>query len=190
MTDLWDPIINKVREYSKNNKNHSVEKIFALQQNLQPYLNKYDFIKTEKLPYGRYLVHQDIDNDFNIQIDVFSENYTGQIHCHETWGILHVFRGFLFVEDWEELSNNKFRMRSCSILNPGSSQTFCPPVSDWHKVSSSNSKYQVISMHIYGNGFNIDKGIYLDSEYNPKEGKRSNFKELDSINRILKNKIF
>ena len=80
MTDLWDPIINKVREYSKNNKNHSVEKIFALQQNLQPFLNKYDFIKTEKLPYGRYLVHQDIDNDFNIQIDVFSENYIGMTH--------------------------------------------------------------------------------------------------------------
>ena len=37
---------------------------------------------------------KDIDNEFNIQIDVFSIDYVGQIHCHETWGILHVFRDF------------------------------------------------------------------------------------------------
>lgn len=187
MTNSWEPVINKLKDYTSNNKDHSIEKIFSLQQELQPFLNKYNFVESEVIPYGRYLVHKDIDNKFNIQIDVFSMNYIGQIHCHETWGILHVFRGFLFVEDWEEKSDDKFRMRSSSILNPRSSQTFCPPISDWHRVSTSNSKEQVISMHIYGKGFNLDKGIYLDSEFIPKEGKRSDFKDIDLVNKILKN---
>ena len=186
MTNIWDPVKTEIYNYILNNSYHSVETIYNLQQKLHPILSNYEFVDDQQLPYGRYLVYRDKDNKFNIQIDVFSRNYTGQIHCHKTWGIMHVFKGFLFVEDWEEKINNNFTLRGGLTLNKGSSQSFCPPISDWHKVSSGDSEEQVLSMHIYGQGFNLDKGIYLNSDLVPKVSNRSPFKDLSFINKIIK----
>ena len=74
------------------------------------------------LPYGRYLVFEDEQGLFNIQIDVFSENYIGMIHSHSTWGILHVIQGKLYVEEWLEEENN-FKLFGGLALNEKSSQS-------------------------------------------------------------------
>ena len=186
MNNIWLPIKKEIETYISNNISHNIESVFNLQKNLQPILKRYEFINKKELPFGRYLVFKDKGNKFNIQIDVFSLNYIGKIHCHKTWGILHVFKGLLFVEDWEESKKEKFIMRGGLALDKGSSQSFCPPISDWHKVSSSKISDQAISMHIYGNGFNIDKGIYLETNLKPQEGKRSDFKNLSLLEKYIK----
>lgn len=185
MNTLWKPLVHIIEKYTSTNKIHTMESICKLQKDLFPLLSKYYFKKVNDIPYGRYLIHQDDKNLFNIQIDVFSFNYSGKIHCHNTWGILHVFNGFLFVEDWNKTKEESFILRGGLILKDGSSQSFCPPISDWHKVSTGESLHQTISMHIYGNDFNLDKGIYLDDDLEQIEGNRSEFKDIETINKIV-----
>ena len=107
MNTLWKPLVYIVEKYTATNIIHTMESICKLQQELFPLLSKYHFKKVTDIPYGRYLIHQDDRNLFNIQIDVFSFNYTGKI-CHNTWGILHVFNGFLFIEDWNKTKKDLF----------------------------------------------------------------------------------
>ena len=78
-----------------------------------------------------------------------------------------------------------FFSRGGLILKDGSSQSFCPPISDWHKVSTGESLHQTISIHVYGNNFNLNKGIYLDDEFQEIEGYRSEFKDIEAINKIV-----
>ena len=40
-------------------------------------------------------------------------------------------------------------------------------------------------MHVYGNNFNLNKGIYLDDEFQEIEGYRSEFKDIEAINKIV-----
>ena len=98
----WDPIIKLINNYLEINNRHSTKSILDLQNSLDPILSKYKFECNVNLPYGRYLVFEDKQGLFNIQIDVFSENYIGMIHSHSTWGILHVIQGKLYVEEWLE----------------------------------------------------------------------------------------
>ena len=178
---IWDPVVNIINKYVENNFQHTTQSILDLQTDLDPVLSSY-IIKCDKnLPYGRYLVFKHNDGLFNIQIDVFSENYIGMIHSHSTWGILHVIRGKLYVEEWQEENKNNFKLMGGLSLNEKSSQSFCPPISDWHKVWTNENKKQTISMHIYGEGFNIDKGTYLNKNFEPLNSKRSNFKDIQEI---------
>ncbi len=185
MNILWKPLVDIIENYSSKNITHNIESISNLQLELLPLLNNYQFRKGKELPYGRYLVYKQIENKFNVQIDVFSRNYIGKIHCHNTWGILHVFQGILFVEDWNKIKGNEFVLRGGLVLNKGGSQSFCPPISDWHKVSSVDDSEQAISMHIYGNDFDLDKGIYLNEDFEEIHGNRSTFKEIETINKII-----
>ena len=179
-TISWDPIINLINNYLERNNRHSTKSILDLQNSLDPILSKYKFECNVNLPYGRYLVFEDKQGLFNIQIDVFSENYIGMIHSHSTWGILHVIQGKLYVEEWLEKENN-FKLFGGLALNEKSSQSFCPPISDWHKVFTKSNKKQTISIHIYGEGFDVDKGIYLNKKFDLVTSKRSKFKEIKEI---------
>jgi len=103
--------------------------------------------------YGRYLVYN--TDNFNIQLDVFSENYEGKPHNHETWGVMGVISGTLGVTDYH-LSNNKLNTIRKSILKNGATSGF-KAFDDWH--STETFEYpQVASFHIYGKDFNLDQG--------------------------------
>ena len=178
---IWDPVVNNINKYVEHNFQHTTKSILDLQTALDPVLSNYIINCEKNLPYGRYLVFKHNDGLFNIQIDVFSENYVGMIHSHSTWGILHVIRGKLYVEEWQEEDKNNFKLIGGLSLNEKSSQSFCPPISDWHKVWTNENKKQTISIHIYGEGFNADTGIYLNKNFEPLSSKRSNFKDIKEI---------
>ena len=181
---MWQDLITRVETYVNHEANHTVSSIGSMLPDLSQILNCY-CIQEEGLPYGRYLVHIDRQKRFNIQLDIFSEHYAGQIHCHESWGLLAVIKGSLICEQWSETADRNFLKTSETLLTRGSSQTFCPPASDWHKVITASPGEQVLSMHIYGEGFNLDKGIYLDDSFLKHHATRSNFKPLECISPFI-----
>ena len=126
----------------------------------------------QDLPYGRYLIYR--AEDYNIQLDIFSRDYKGRIHCHNTWGITSILQGSLLVENWAEHDDNFF-MQTSTYCPAGSSQCFSPPYSDWHRVSTQPKGAQTLSFHIYGKGFNLDEGVYLNDHLERVTDKRGEF---------------
>lgn len=123
------------------------------------------------VPYARYLLHVDPAGRFNVQLDVFSRGYTGGIHAHGTWGIFTVLRGGLWVDDYAERDGVVFATRR-TWAGVGAVQAFCPPVSDWHRVSSRPVGEQVVSIHVYGPGFDLDTGVALGEDGRPRTYRR------------------
>lgn len=123
------------------------------------------------VPYGRYLIHADPENRFNLQLDVFSRGYTGGIHAHGAWGMLFVLRGALYVEDYQDF-NGKICLARSGYMGAGGGQAFCPPVADWHRVSTDTEGLQTVSIHVYGNGFDMDTGIGMDAQGQQRSYKR------------------
>lgn len=112
------------------------------------------------LPWGRYLVHADPGGRYNLQLDVFSRDYQGQVHAHGTWGIFWVLQGALLVADCE-LVGAVASVQRVARIGAGGCQCFCPPVSDWHQVASPADGLQTVSLHLYGPGFDLDTGLML-----------------------------
>jgi predicted metal-dependent enzyme (double-stranded beta helix superfamily) len=124
------------------------------------------------LPYGRYLLHNDAGGRFNIQVDVFSMDYTGAIHSHDTWGVCWILHGGLHTYDYDGTSATLVPENYCAY---GTRQSFCPVAGDWHKIRTLARGPQPVSVHIYGQEFNLDEGTYLDGEFEPQRGRRSAF---------------
>jgi hypothetical protein len=116
-------------------------------------------VSDAEVPFARYLVYQDPAARYNIQLDSFSKGYTGGVHAHETWGVLLILRGGLWVEDWQEGGDGRPVRARLSWMGAGGGQVFSPPVSDWHRVSTRADGPQTISFHIYGQGFDLDQGL-------------------------------
>lgn len=114
------------------------------------------------LRWGRYLVHADPRGRYNLQLDVFSRGYTGEVHAHGTWGMFWVLQGALLVHD-HALGDGAVRLQRAAWLGPGSAQCFCPPDSDWHRVATPDAGPQTLSLHLYGPGFDLDTGLRLDA---------------------------
>lgn len=112
------------------------------------------------LPWGRYLVHADPRGRYNLQLDVFSRAYEGQIHAHGTWGIFWVLQGALIVTDCA-VEGGAATVERVARLGAGGCQCFCPPASDWHKVATPADGPQTVSLHLYGPGFDLDVGVAL-----------------------------
>jgi predicted metal-dependent enzyme (double-stranded beta helix superfamily) len=142
---------------------------------VNPILSKIKIPKDD-LPYGRYLIHQDKDDRFNIQIHVFSAKYQGSIHCHNTWGIMTVVKGLVSVSDWIENKEGFENIRSSSVKK-GTSTCFCPPAQDWHRTDTSNSDVQAVSVHIYGKGWDMDNGVYVNESFEKLVGSRGQLKK-------------
>lgn len=105
------------------------------------------------VPYGRYLLHLDGAGRYNVQLDVFSPEYVGGIHCHGSWGIFTVLRGTLYAEEFDPGASLRTRVGAYA---PGSGAGFASP-DDWHRVSTGAGP-QVVSIHVYGAGFDLDEG--------------------------------
>jgi predicted metal-dependent enzyme (double-stranded beta helix superfamily) len=126
------------------------------------------------VPYGRYLIHAHPDGLFNLQLDVFSRDYVGGVHAHETWGLFIVLRGGLTVEDWQEV-DGRVQLGRTAWIGRGGGQAFSPPVSDWHRVRTDPTGPQTVSVHIYGAGFDMDSGLVLDEAGQPRAYRRGAF---------------
>jgi len=105
-------------------------------------------------------VHADPRGRYNLQLDVFSRAYTGQVHAHGTWGVFWVVQGELLVTD-HELHDGLAAVQRVARLGPGGCQCFCPPASDWHRVATPADGPQTLSLHLYGPGFDLDTGLYF-----------------------------
>ncbi len=174
---MWESLINACRRVIPPLGPYpDFQQVADAMNLLTPVVSNYR-VEGEGIPYGRYLLFQDSDDLFNVQVDVFSKGYTGAIHCHETWGCFWVLRGNLHVSDWIPEKDGYVRIRA-STLGTGSGQCFCPPSPDWHKTATPLEGDQVVSLHIYGSGYNLDRGIYLDDSKMPRTGLRSPFKDL------------
>ena len=112
-----------------------------------------------QIQYGRYLIFK---NDlFNIQLDVFSHNYVGAPHNHETWGVMCAISGELGVADYVRQGDNLTLIRK-GILKPGATTCFMKSC-DWHSTETFGVK-QVVSFHIYGSEFNLQTGLRYEGE--------------------------
>ena len=131
------------------------------------------------LPWGRYLVHADPGARYNLQLDVFSRAYEGQVHAHGTWGIFWVIQGALVVRDCE-LVGQAARVQRVARLGAGGCQCFCPPASDWHRVATPEDGPQTVSLHLYGPGFDLDTGLSLTGA-GPTAYRRGRFGELARV---------
>ena len=174
---MWSQLIQICDSHSKKAKNSSMalDCLQVLMCELQTEANNFILTQNKEsqdLPYGRYLIHR--AEDYNIQLDVFSRDYKGRIHCHNTWGIVNVLQGSLLIENWSE-NNDDFCMQTSCYCPAGSSQCFSPPHSDWHRVSTQSEGAQTLSFHTYGKGFDLDEGIYLNDSLEKVVAKRSSF---------------
>ncbi len=128
----------------------------------------------KEVPYGRYLLHAHPDGLFNLQLDVFSRDYVGGVHAHETWGLFFPLRGGLTVEDWQE-ADGRVQLGRTAYIGRGGGQAFSPPVSDWHRVRTDATGPQPVSVHVYGAGFDLDTGLVLGEDGQAKSYRRGAF---------------
>lgn len=117
--------------------------------------------KGRTIPYGRYLVFE--SELFNIQLDVFSKNYLGAPHNHETWGVMCGISGELSISDYTMSGGELTKIRT-GVLRSGSALGFMKE-SDWHSTETFDGD-QVASFHVYGREFNLEDGY----RYNDKLG--------------------
>jgi predicted metal-dependent enzyme (double-stranded beta helix superfamily) len=141
-------------------------------------------VAPREVPYARYLLHADPEGRFNVQLDVFSRGYTGGVHAHGTWGIFTVLRGGLWVDDYEE-RDGRVRPTRRTWAGVGAVQAFCPPMSDWHRVSTREGGEQVVSVHVYGPGFDLDTGVALGVDGLPRSYRRGPLGDLRALDGFL-----
>lgn len=125
-----------------------------------------------EVPFGRYLLHA--EPAFNLQLDVFSRAYRGGIHRHGTWGMFGVLRGALDVEDYTPGGE----LLRAAYIPRGGAMAFAE-ASDWHRVSTGEGP-QVVSVHLYGPGFDLDVGEAMD-ERGHRTYRRSPFGESTAL---------
>ena len=130
----------------------------------------------EIIPYGRYLLYSDLQKRFHMEMHVFSHDYIGEIHCHDTWGIFWLISGSLFVENFF-YHQNQAKLTCSALVKRGSAFNFHPPESDWHRVRTVGKKEQTLSLHIYGSGYDLQYGKYLNQDGQLIKSERGNFKE-------------
>jgi predicted metal-dependent enzyme (double-stranded beta helix superfamily) len=141
-------------------------------------------VAPREVPYARYLLHADPEGRFNVQLDVFSRGYTGGVHAHGTWGIFTVLRGGLWVDDFEAREDGVHMTRR-TWAGVGAVQAFCPPRSDWHRVSTREGGPQTVSIHVYGPGFNLDDGVALGADGRPRSYRRGPLGDLSVLEGFL-----
>jgi len=162
----------------------SVEGVTALMLGLTPQVRAISCEPGRALPWGRYLVHADPAGRYNLQLDVFSAGYEGAIHGHGTWGIFWLVQGSLVVRDFEVV-DGRARAQRAGIVGAGGGQCFCPPISDWHQVSTPATGPQTVSLHLYGPGFDLDEGVMMGAD-GPRSYRRGSLKDMAEVASALR----
>jgi len=174
---MWEKLVSICEEYVEKEINpNDLQSFNGMKMAFAAELQKIYFDKNN-IPFGRYLLANNIK--FNIQMDVFSNNYKGSIHSHGTWGMFGMISGALMVDDWVK-NNNDFSYLRSSLLLSGCINTFIKK-NDWHGVSTTDFKDQTVSIHIYGAGYNLDKGFKLNEGFRIIDYTRSKFLDFEDI---------
>lgn len=161
---MLEPLIQTLRQAAQTFPG-TIEGVCSIYDAILPELARIRTTQAE-LPWGRYLLHQEPGNRFNIQLDVFSAGYQGGLHAHETWGMFYVLRGALGFWDYQE-DGGVPRLSRHGLVPAGGGECFCPPHSDWHRVGAvadGRPPIQPISVHIYGPGFDLETGVAWDAQ--------------------------
>lgn len=135
-------------------------------------------VPKEGAPYGRYLLCR--GQTYNVQLDVFSAAYTGLIHCHDTWGMFWVLKGSLITTDYYRAHGVHQCVRR-NALSRGSGQCFSSRASDWHQTETPDSGPQTVSLHVYGPGFDMERGTYLDAQMISRTSARGPWGDLSRL---------
>jgi len=162
----------------------TIEHVVTLMHRLTPHARASPGATNAELPWGRYLVHADPRGRYNLQLDVFSRAYTGQIHAHGTWGVFWVLQGELLVEDYA-LHDGIMQLQRGARAPAGGGACFCPPTSDWHRVATPEHGPQTLSLHLYGPGFDLDNGIYFSQATGVTPYRRGPLGDLGHIHTLL-----
>lgn len=152
----------------------TLEAVVEAMQRLTPQILAWQ-VKKPLLPWGRYLLYRAPDDRFNVQLDVFSQGYVGGLHAHGTYGIFWVLQGGLSFWNYADVSTapgpalrpgrqTALELVDAGRVSPGGAVCFCPPRSDWHRVSAFEGAEQTVSVHLYGPGFDLDTGVALDAQ--------------------------
>lgn len=180
---MLEPLISTLRRVSACVP-ATPEGISTLYDALLPELQRLS-VEESALPWGRYLLHLEPGNRFNIQLDVFSEGYVGGLHAHETWGMFYVLRGTLGFWDYLEETSGAPILARHGLVPAGGGECFCPPQSDWHRVGAIQGLRSTgvlpVSVHIYGPGFNLETGLAWDTQ-GPRHYTRG---PLGDLSRVL-----
>jgi len=143
--------------------------------------NKISLVKDSTVLYGRYLV---FENDlFNVQLDVFSKNYIGAPHNHETWGVMCGISGELGICDYTMMDGKLNQIRA-GILRSGSALGFMKE-SDWHSTETFGGD-QVASFHVYGREFNLEDGYRFSDSVGIEKYRRGTLNYYSDNTHILK----
>ena len=161
---LWTPLLHAMDLAADAAPDPwTIHDVAQLMHTLTPHARAPSSAPSTELPWGRFLVHADPRGRYNLQLDVFSRAYTGQIHAHGTWGIFWVLQGELRVSDCE-LRDGAAAVQRVARLGAGGCACFCPRASDWHRVATPQGGPQTLSLHLYGPGFDLDTGVYFSNE--------------------------
>lgn len=173
----------------KIDKVFSQEKISDLDlelllKSINTFCNQLTLTSSNHIDYGRYLAYK--SSECNIQVDVFSKAYIGQVHNHGTWGILGIIHGNFLIRDYSSSFNKLVKIRT-NLASKGLT-TYFPQIADIHSLESIEGP-QGITIHAYGKDFDMDIGM----RYTQKSGiwesyTRSNlreFKEIESNFKIV-----
>lgn len=142
--------------------------------------NKIMLNKSTLVPYGRYLVFE--NDQFNVQLDVFSKNYLGAPHNHETWGVMCGISGELGISDYL-LKGNELTLIRKGVLMSGSALGFMKE-SDWHSTETFGGD-QVASFHVYGREFNLEDGYRFSEDVGIEKYRRGNLHHYSENTQIL-----
>ena len=142
--------------------------------------NKIMLTKSTTVPYGRYLVFE--NDQFNVQLDVFSKNYVGAPHNHETWGVMCGISGELGISDYL-LTGSELTLIRKGILRSGSVLGFMKE-NDWHSTETYDGD-QVASFHVYGREFNLEDGYRFSGDVGIKKYRRGTLHSYSKNTQIL-----
>ncbi len=162
---MFQPVINRIEQHVGDGR-LDLRGVGLLMRAVAEVLDEVK-VTTAELPFGRYLGWHDPADRYNLQVDIFSDGYVGGAHCHHTWGAFFVLRGVLLSED---LDPGDFSVVRESRLGPGSAAAFVAP-HDWHRVRVGSAE-QVMSLHLYGPGFDMDEGEGLGPDGVPRRYRR------------------
>ena len=134
-------------------------------------------ISNKTIDYGRYLAYK--SDTCNIQVDIFSQEYKGQIHNHNTWGVIGIVNGNFIIRDYSINSRKLIKIRS--TYSSKGLVSFFPETSDIHSMECLKG-LQGISIHVYGKDFDMNTGMRYSQENNSWEKyQRSDLKEFKAI---------
>lgn len=142
--------------------------------------SKISLNKNIKVPFGRYLVFK--NSNFNIQLDIFSQDYVGAPHNHETWGVMCGISGHLGITDYIKRNEHLEIIRK-GILNSGSTMAFTKE-NDWHSTETFSGD-QVASFHVYGPNFDLDFGYRFDKKKGIEKYQRGKLNHYTTSSNIL-----